>query len=74
MWKNIVKLGRPHVTNMAHAGDLRLQIYIQNVYYLLLFHCNCGCTNAPQCYVIRTLPVLFHVEYSRAGMAVTLLP
>ena len=23
-----------------------------------LFHCSSGCTNAPQCYVIRTLPVL----------------
>jgi hypothetical protein len=27
--------------------------------YLLLFHCHNGYTNAPQCYVIRTLPVLF---------------
>jgi len=26
---------------------------------LLLFHCYIGSTNAPQCYVIRTLPVLF---------------
>ena len=25
--------------------------------YLLLFHCNNGCRNAPHCYVIRTLPV-----------------
>ena len=25
---------------------------------MLLFYCNNGCTNAPQCYVIRTLPVL----------------
>jgi hypothetical protein len=30
---------------------------------MLLFHHNNGCTNAPQCYVIRTLPVLF-VSYS----------
>jgi hypothetical protein len=27
--------------------------------HLLLFHGNNGYTNAPQCYVIRTLPVLF---------------
>ena len=27
--------------------------------YVMLFHCNNGCTNAPQCYVIRTLPVFF---------------
>ena len=26
----------------------------------LPFHCNNGCTNAPHCYVIGTLPVLFH--------------
>ena len=26
---------------------------------MLLFHCNNGCTNAPQCYVIRILPVLY---------------
>ena len=26
---------------------------------LLLFHCNIGCTNAPQRYVIRSLLVLF---------------
>jgi len=25
----------------------------------LLFHCNNGCTKAPQCYIIRTLSVLF---------------
>jgi hypothetical protein len=24
----------------------------------MLFHCNNGCTDAPQCYVIRTLPAL----------------
>jgi len=31
------------------------------VKYSLLFHCNNGCTNVPQCYVIRTLPVLLNV-------------
>jgi hypothetical protein len=30
--------------------------------YLLLFHCNNGCTNTPQCYVIRTLPVVFDIQ------------
>ena len=30
-----------------------------NMYYLLLFHYNSGFVNAPQCYVIRMLPVLF---------------
>ena len=32
------------------------------VLYLLLFHCNNGCKNAPQCYVIRTMPVLLFVD------------
>ena len=29
--------------------------------HLLLFHSNNGCTNAPQCYVIRTLTVLCQI-------------
>jgi hypothetical protein len=33
--------------------------HTQVVCYSLLSHGNNGCTNAPQCYVIRTLPVLF---------------
>ena len=33
--------------------------HYRNMYSLLLFHCNNGCTNAPQCYVIRALPVFF---------------
>jgi hypothetical protein len=45
--------------NMAHAfaGYLRLQTHIQNVKCLLLFHCNNGCTIAPQCHAVRMLPV-----------------
>jgi len=31
------------------------------MYCLLLFHCNNGYTSAPQCYVVRTLPVLLDV-------------
>jgi len=30
---------------------------------LLLFHCNNGCTNAPQCHVVRTLSVLLLTSY-----------
>ena len=32
--------------------------HTQNMYYLLNFHCNNGCTMAPQRYVLRTLTVL----------------
>jgi hypothetical protein len=31
------------------------------IYTHTLFHFNSGCTNAPQCYDIRTLPALFHL-------------
>jgi len=34
------------------------------VQYLLLFHCNNGCTNAPRCYVIHKLPVLLTFKWS----------
>jgi len=36
----------------------RPQTHTRNVSYLLLCHCNNGRTNAPECYVTRTLPVL----------------
>ena len=45
-------------TCTLHAGYLGLRIHNQDVQYLLLFHCNNGCMNMPQCYVIHTLPVL----------------
>jgi len=31
----------------------------QVVQYSLVYHCNSGCTNTPQCHVSHTLPVLF---------------
>jgi len=34
-----------------HAGCLWLQTYIQNMQYILLFHCNNGYMIAPQCYI-----------------------
>jgi hypothetical protein len=41
-----------------HAGYLRLPTHTQNMWYPLLFHYNNDCTNAPQCYGVRTLTVL----------------
>ena len=32
------------------------------MHYLLLFHCNNGCTNAPQCCITRTLPVNLKIK------------
>jgi hypothetical protein len=37
----------------------RIQTHTRNIKYLLLFHDNNVYVKAPQCYVIRTLPVLF---------------
>jgi hypothetical protein len=42
-----------------HAWCLRLQTHTQNKKYLLLFHSSNGYTNAPQCYIICTLLILF---------------
>jgi hypothetical protein len=59
-----------------HAGYLRLQTHTQSMLYVLLFHSKGGCTNAPQCYVVRTLAVLslitqlnYNVQYCYEGRA-----
>jgi len=57
MWENIVELGRPQMTIWCmsiacHYLKLQRQIRICNT------NCNNGYKNAPQCYVIRRLPVL----------------
>jgi len=61
MWKNAVEPDRPH-DNMTRAncmvGNWGYR-YTQNMQYLLQFHSNKGCKNAPQYYVICTLSDLF---------------
>ena len=42
--------------------------HIPNMQYLLLFHGHNGYANAPQCYVLRTLPVFFRLFYSVPSM------
>jgi hypothetical protein len=63
IWKNTVDRGRPQMTvwrmRIAYCIPKAKITHTQVVYYLLLFHFNNGCTNAPQCYVICTLLVLF---------------
>jgi len=55
--------GQATDNSMAHVhcmlDNTRLQTHIQNMYYLLLFHCKNGCTNAPQCYVYTSSPVVY---------------
>jgi hypothetical protein len=50
----ITKATRTHT--VTHSLFVSLS---QNVLYLLLFFGNNGFANAPSCYVVRTLPVLF---------------
>jgi len=42
----------------------------QVVQYSLFFHCNKGCINAPQCYVIRTLTDLFVLRITERDMII----
>ena len=60
MWENITEPNRPQMTIqrmriacwITKATDTHLEYVI-----LLLFRCNNGYVNVPQCFVIRTLPV-----------------
>jgi hypothetical protein len=59
LWDNVKKYckpDRPKRTTwrmrIACWIPKAIQTQIQNMLHLLLFHCNNGCTNAPQCYVI----------------------
>ena len=60
--KNIVDRGRPQIKTwrmrIACWIPKATNTHTQVVYYSLLFHYNNGWTNALQCYVIHTLPIL----------------
>jgi len=64
MWKNIVWPDMPQMTiwrtRIACWIPKATDTYSEYV-ILLVFHCNNGCTNAPQRNVIRTLDLLFCV-------------
>ena len=62
-WENITDPDRPRMT----TGSIRIACWIPTatnthlqymIPYLLLFHYNNGCTNAPQCYITRRLLVV----------------
>jgi hypothetical protein len=63
MWNDTVEPGGPQMTIWCNriACWITKATNILNI-YLLLFHYNNSCTNAPQCYVIRTLPVTLRSE------------
>jgi hypothetical protein len=79
MWKNIVELGRPQMTiwHMHFACWIPEATNTRSDYViLLLFHSCSGCTNAPQCYVICTLPQEGYLTYkwrSRVSLWVILV-
>jgi hypothetical protein len=64
IWKPILEPDRhkdyTYGSYALHTGYLMLQLHAKLIQYLLFFLCNNGSTNAPYCYVVRTLPVLFH--------------
>lgn len=51
-----------HGSCALHDVCLRLQKHNQNTQFLTIFHCNDNCTNASQCYIVRTSPLLCNAE------------
>ena len=65
MWKNTVERGRPQMTiwRMRIACLIPKATKTHTRYVILIaFHCNNGCTDVPQCYVIRASLLLFVME------------
>ena len=61
LWDTVEKYcraGKPQLKIWRIACWIPKATDTNSEYVILLFHCNDGCTNAPQCYVMRTLPVL----------------
>ena len=59
------RAGQATDDNRAHAHcilNTYFQTYTRNMQYLLIFHCNKGCTNELHCYVMRTFPALLNVK------------
>jgi len=57
--KDVVQWSKPNMTiwrtRTSCCVPQATNTHTHTMQYLLLFHCNSGCTNASQCYVIRTL-------------------
>jgi hypothetical protein len=71
MWKNMVKLDRPRITIRYDTEkilfacwitEVRIETYVYSIQYSLLLHGKNSCANAPQYYVMLTLPVLFRLK------------
>jgi len=76
MWKNIVQPGKSQIQDGAcalHVGYLRLQIHTQSMWYLLLFHCNNGCTNEPHYYVVRIPKIMMQFVINLSSLSQNLV-
>ena len=51
------------IRRMRFAGWITEATDTHSECVILLFHRSSGCTNAPQCYVIRALPVLYKKKF-----------
>jgi len=56
------KSGAEKLRFACRTTRIRTEPQIHNISYLLLFHDNSGYANAPQCYAIRTLPIVLHLQ------------
>jgi hypothetical protein len=61
MWNNIVEPDRPQmiIWQMHIACWITASTNTCSEHVILIFCCNIGFTNSPQCYTIHTLPVFF---------------
>ena len=59
---NII-IGRREDAISCWIAKARIQTHTRNMKYLLLFRSNGGYANAPQCYVVHILPVLFKIGF-----------
>jgi hypothetical protein len=55
----MVQSGRPQIRTQYGAENKSEHSRPHNIWCLFILHCINGNANAPQCYVTRTLPVLF---------------
>ena len=52
-----------HTLTQTHTQSHTHTYTQRSIYYSVLFHNNNGFVNAPHCYVLRTLHVLFYLSF-----------
>ena len=51
MWEKYSRAGQATDDDMAHAQCMLVNQNYRHTQYVILFHCNNSCKNAPHCYV-----------------------